>query len=343
MGCARPPPTRLQRIKMTTRKSLLSLILLAALANLCVAGEILYADGRTAVALEPRQDSAGRWTAEIEGHRIRLDPGRVVAVIADDGTVADLIPPLGDDPLTPEATAVLASLREPGNDTWQVAFQALAEHPTRAILDDLIQLTSHKDKLLRLRAVQALTQLATRESVTAAAHAVLAEPHKGTRADAASALFNVREIFTRSEALQTIPEAIANDDKTTRVIFALLGAADGDDAVLEVLRKDGVRSNDHHVREEAAIALAKRGDSSGLKILTGMLSRKQIPGLEELSDETRTRMLIHEHVVICDALAKLGDKAALPALRKAVKSEHAEVSLAAVAAIAAIEAAQGAR
>ncbi|MCA8981810.1 MAG: HEAT repeat domain-containing protein, partial [Planctomycetes bacterium] len=80
-------------------------------------------------------------------------------------------------------------------------------------------------------------------------------------------------------------------------------------------------------------------DATGLKVLTGMLARKQIPGLEELSDETRTRMLIEEHVHVCEVLGKLADKEALPALRKAAKSEHSAVSLAAAAAIAAIESA----
>ncbi|MCA8980512.1 MAG: hypothetical protein KDC14_10845, partial [Planctomycetes bacterium] len=285
---------------MTTRTLLLPLALLACAASPSLAGEILYADGRTAIASEPRQDSEGRWSAEFEGRRVRLDPGLVVAVIDDAGTVADLIPPLGDEPLTPEAVAVLATLREPKNDTWQAGFAPIADHPTRAMLDDLVELSGHKDKHLRLRAVQAMALLATRESVTTAARTVLAEAHKGTRADAASVLFSVREIFTRSDAVQTVPEAMSNDDKTTRVIFALLGYAEGDEAVLEVLRKDGVGSRDHHIREEAALALAERGDATGLKVLTGMLARKQIPGLEELSDETRTRMLIEEHVHVCE-------------------------------------------
>jgi HEAT repeat protein len=322
---------------MMKRKLLLALGLLACLATPSDAGEILYADGRTGVALEPRQDSAGRWTAEIEGHRIRLEPGRIVAVIDDEGTIAELIPALGDQPLTAEAQAILATLREPKNGLWQVNFETIAGQPSRAMLDDLVELAGDKNKALRLRAVQAMARLYTRESVTTAARTVLAEKHKGTRGEAASALFSVREIFTRSEAKQLVPSAVTNDDKTTRVIFALLGAAEGDEAVLEVLRKDGVRSRDHHIREEAALALAKRGDSSGLTILTGMLSRKQIPGLEELSDEARTRMLIHEHVQVCEALAKLGDKAALSALRNAAKSDHPAVGLAAKAAIEAIE------
>lgn len=325
---------------MPLRTNLLLLGLICNFALPAAAGEILYADGRTAVASEPRKDSSGRWSAAIEGRRVVLDPGRIVAVTDDEGAISDLIPPLGDAPLTTEATAILASLRDAKNELWQVNFATIAGYPTRAMLDDLIELANDKNKALRLRAVAAMAQLYTRESVTTAAQTILAEKHKATRAEAASALFSVREIFVRSDAMQSVTEGIADDDKTVRVIFALLGATptDGvDESVLAVLRKDGIGNKDHHIREEAALSLARHGDAAGLKILTGMLSRKAVPGLEDLSEETRTRMLIEEHVSICNALGRLGDPAALPALHKAIKSEHAAVVSAAEAAIAAIE------
>lgn len=288
---------------------------------------------------DARQDSSGRWSAVRDGRRIVLTPGIVVVMIDEEGVEHELIPALAERELTVEQVALLEALRDPGNEYWLFEFQPLAESPARATHDSLVELTQHKDKALRLRAVQALCRLATRESVVAATTAILAEKHSKTRTQASSALFSVQEIFVRSPAaIKLAADGLEDSVKLVRVTFALLCAAAEVDGAVAILQKDGVRNSDHHIREAAALTLGRLGDGSGTKTLLSMLSRKAIPGLEGLQESSRREQLSHEKVQVCAALGAIGNPKTLSALKKAASSKLPGVSAAALRAMQLIEA-----
>lgn len=186
-----------------------------------------------------------------------------------------------------------------------------------------------------MRAMTLLAQLKTKESSLAGARLVLAEKDAKARREAAGALFSVREILRRSDAADLIQSGLADKDALVRVEFALVAPHDLELAA-EVLRKDGLRSSDHHTRESAAFDLGLRGDASGGSILVSMLLRSKMPGMEE-DPELSDRYLILEQVRICEIFGKLGTEAGKAALSKAkANSPHEAVRKAAAAALASI-------
>ena len=217
--------------------------------------ELVHADGRREMVQEARRDSQGRWTAVRDGRVTMVTPGEVVVVVDASGKEIELIPPLLETPDSPETAALLASLRDPKNEGWLVQTAAeLAKHPTRGIHDALIQLTADRKKETRIRAIGALARLRTKESVTAATAAVLAEKDPGTRRASASALFSVEEIFKRCEAAQSVAAGIADKDAGVRYVFAMLSPARSP--------RSAVRS---HRRRRTRRATADRGAGRDLQ------------------------------------------------------------------------------
>lgn len=302
------------------------------------AAEIVFADGRHETVQDPRRDSKGVWLATRDGHRTALKPGDVVAIIDDAGTETVTIPALADPPDAPDATAALASIRDPKDDAWLGAAERLAARPTQALVDALVALASDTRKDLRSRAVTALARLRTRESVVAAATAVLAEKDPAVRREAVNALFSVWEIFRRAPTQDLVRRGIADKERDVRIAFATLSAHD-DAAATAVLRKEGLSHPDHHFRESAAVELGLRGDGSGESVLLGMLSRSKLPGIDDAA--LMERLMIREKVQICGILGKLATDAGKAALRKAAASGPEAVRKAAEAALAAASDAAG--
>ncbi len=301
------------------------------------AAEIVYADGRHEAVEEPRQDSKGEWTYTREGRRIGLRPGEVAAVVDDAGGETPTIPALADGENAPDVAGALASVLDRKNDGWEMALERVGRTPTRASHDAFVELTRAKDKALRARAVPALCALHTRESVLAAAAAVLAEKDRGLRRDGAWRLFSVQEIFKRSESAEVLKQGLADKDADVRYVFAVLAPPDDADAV-RILRDEALKNSDHHIRETAALELGERGDASGEALLATMLTRSRLPGFDAGDEELMTRLLVTEQVAVCRAFAKLGTERGKAALEKATKSPHQAVRAAAEKALAEIAA-----
>jgi HEAT repeat protein len=294
----------------------------------------VHADGRRVQVESPAKDSKGHWMGTIAGRRQRLEPGDVAVLVDDKGVETSLVPELGPEPKSAQQEAALAQLGDPKNDEWFLAATQLAQPPTRAVHDALVELAKGKRKELRARAITALTRLRTNESSLAAARAVLEEKDAKVRRDAAAALFSVREILRRCDSAELVAKGLADADALVRIEFALVAARDLELAG-EVLRKDGLRHSDHHVRESCAVELGRRGDAAGASVLASMLARTSLPGLDT-DLETATRILVAEQLEVCEILGRLGGDAAKAALTKAATSSpHEPVRKAAEAALAA--------
>lgn len=312
----------------------IALCVLAAAGPAAHAAEIVFADGRHEPVKEPRADAKGEWTAVREGRRTFLRPGDVVAVIDDAGAETALIPALAEPPDPPEFLAALASVKDPKNDAWRQAAEQLGRRPTQAVLDALTALTADTKKDLRSRAITALTLLRTRESVVAAAKAVLEEKDAALRRETSNVLYTVWEIFRRAPVGELVARGLADKDREVRITFATLAPLN-DPAAIPVLKADGLKHSDHHTRESAAVELGLRGDGAGESILLGMLSRPKLPGIDDAA--LMERLMIREKVRICSILGKLKTAAGKAALRKAAKSGPDAVRRAAEAALAATD------
>lgn len=284
--------------------------------------EVIYADGRRVEVEDARKGSGERWTATIDGHRTVLRPGEVVAVvIGSEETV--IIPALDEGPLSPASQAALASAVDPKNRSYQPALAQVVTPPSRAVFEAFESLVQDKDKRLRARGIEGLVHLRTRESVLAAAAAVLAEKKKSVRRDAASALFAAQEVFKRSEGADLVTAGLEDKERVVRYVFAMLAPADHE-AAKAVLRDEGLTDRDHHVREAAALELGRRGDSAGESVLVGMLARQKLPGFGK-DREAMERFLVLEHVAVCRTLGSFDSDTARAALVKAQSSPHEPV------------------
>lgn len=304
------------------------------IAVMCTAGhaaQIIHADGRRETVEGLRRGSDGRWSYEVEGRRT-MAPSDIVLVIDDHGETTETIAALSDATPTPAVEAALAAVADPGNKGWLAAADTLAADPRRAVHDALVAMTASREKEIRRRGVTLLTRLRTKESTMAALTVVVAEKEKSLRRAGASALFSVREIVTRCDSAAALATGLADQDRDVRVCFALLASPAGGDAPLAVLRENGITHEDHHYREDSAMALGRRGDAAGEKILIGMLGRAKIPGLDD--PELGVKLLIAEQVEICEILGKIGTEAGRGALEKARKSKHEAVRAAAEKALA---------
>lgn len=308
-------------------------IALALAAPRAVPDVAIYADGRRAHVEQPAKDSSGQWMGTLDGRRQRLVPGEIVALVDEQGEERSLLPALADAPMNAAQESALASLSDPKDESWFLAAEQLSNPPTRAVLAALVELAESGKKDVRTRAVAAMARMRTTESSLAAARAVLAEKDAKARRAAAAALFSVREILRRADAAELVLAGLADKDALVRVEFALIAPHDLEQAGL-VLRKDGLKHSDHHVRESAAVELGRRGDAAGEKLLIAMLARETLPGMED-DPETGARYLVREQVELCEILGRLGGDAARAALTKAKSSSpHDAVRKAAEAALA---------
>lgn len=290
--------------------AVVALGLLAPAAAL--AAEIVYADGRRETCEDLRSDAQGRWLATFEGRRTMIRPGEVVAVIDDAGKEKEIVSVLIDGPAREQTLAALASLRDAKDETWRAAAERLATPPTRAAHDELVKMTTSDSKDARQRGIAALALLRTKESVVAAAEAVLKEKDATVRRAAASSLFAAWEVFRRAPTQDLVKLGLADKDAAVRFDFAMLSPLDCADAV-PVLKADGLRNGDHHVRESAAMELGRRSDASGEAILVSMLQRARIPGVDD--PEMSEKMTIREKVQVCAILGRLRTAAAKAALK----------------------------
>lgn len=309
--------------------------LLAATAPWAHAGEVLHADGRREAAQEPRLDAKGTWSALFEGRRVVLKPGDVVVVKDDAGAETVTIPAQVDPPDAPGTASALASLKDLKNDAWRRSAEQLGTRPTKALLEALVALTSDPKREVRSRAITALAEQRTKEGVVAAATAVLGEKDAGLRRDAASVLYSVGEILRRSDAKDLTQRGLGDREVMVRLAFAMLSPRDLA-AAISVLRTDGLKHADHHVRESSAVELGLRGDGAGEALLVAMLARARLPGIDDPA--LMERMMTREKVEICDILGKLGTETAKAALRKAAASTSEPVRKAATAALEAASA-----
>lgn len=301
------------------------------LASWCFAGPAradvaIHADGRRTEVREPRADSRGRFTGEIEGRRTPLDPGEFVAVVDDKGRETPIPRPLLDGARTAADEAALTSLRDPRDAAWETAVMPWFAAPKRSVLEALVETTKDKRPAVRRRALSTLVRLRAAESVRAAAEAILAETDKSVRGDCVSGLYSVCEIYRRAKLDELTKRGLEDKDAVVRFTFAWL-APDDMAAAVDVLKKDGLANSDHHLRESAAMALARHGDASGESTMLGMLARDRMPGVDDR--DLATRLSIAEKVEICELLGRLGTKTGLAALERAAKSPHEAVRAAA--------------
>lgn len=309
-------------------------VCLATLAVSCRAQavELVYADGRRVSAVAPQKNAKGEWTVEREGRRTVLHAGEIAAIVDAAGKETVIVPALVDtDP--PAATkAALGDLRDPKNKVWEQFREQLSQHPNRSVHEALVALAGDRRKELRLRAITALTWLRTKESSLAAAEAVLAEKEPEVRRDTIGCLYSVEEILRRSDSAAVVAKGLADKDATVRIVFASLAPLD-DPAATAVLRNDGLKHPDHHVREASAQDLGERGDGAGESILIGILSRSK-PA--DLSDDAATneRLMTEGQARACAALGKIGTATARAALAKAAASRFPVVREAAAKALA---------
>ena len=304
--------------------------LLAATA--AVAGEVVYADGRREVVAAPRKTSRGLWTAEKDGRRIALTPGDVVVVIDDEGAEVVTIPALSDAPLDPAAAMALAQIKDVKNKSWMQAATTVGRSRARTAMDALVEMLGDRNKEVRKRAVAALALLRTRESVVAAVRAAATEKDRKTQREMASQLLSVREIVIRCDAAEGLRTGLQAQDASVRITFALLAPGDDPEA-LRILRVDGVGHSDHHFRESAAIALARRGDAGGEAILIKMLRRSRLPGFDAGDRQIMERYLAREQVEICGLLRALASAEGKVAVVAAKKSRLPTVAAAAATAL----------
>lgn len=293
--------------------------------------EIIFADGRHELIKEPKRDAQGRWTALRDGRRTTLRAGEIVVVIDEAGKENITIPDLVNTPDPPETTTLLASLRDLKNAAWRQTVEQLSMRPTKSLHDALVVMASDSKKELRLRAVNAVAALKTKESVLVATTAVLAEKDVSVRRDMAYVLYSVQEIFKRCDTVKSVATGLADKDSIVRIVFAMLSPRDLS-AAIPVLRNDGLKNGDHHVRESAATELGRRGDNSGESILIGMLARTKLPGFDG-GDALMEKLMIDEQVEVCSILGKLGSDAGKAALKKAKTSKLEAVRKAAEAAL----------
>ena len=312
----------------------LSVVLVGLLGTLCRAQvvELVFADGRRESAAAPHKDAKGEWTVERDGRRTAVHGGEVVAIVDKDGKETVIVPALTDAANTPEITAALASLQDPKNKTWEQLRELLAKRPSRAVNDALVALGSDSRKEVRLRALTALAWLRTKESSLALAAAVLSEKDPGLRRSAASALYSVEEILRRSDVTELLAKGLVDKDATVRIIFASLAPPE-DATAMEVLRKDGLKHSDHHMRESVAQQLGERGDGSGESILIGLLSRTKAPALSG-DAEFDEKLMAEGQARACFALGKIGSATARAALNRAATSRSPLVQQAAAKALA---------
>jgi HEAT repeat protein len=190
-----------------------------------------------------------------------------------------------------------------------------------------------RSKELRRRAVHAPARTYTREGAVVAGTAILAEKDAALRREVASVRFAVQEIWKRADTAALVEQGLGDKDPIVRVVFAELAPADSA-AALAVLRADGLKSGDHHVRESAAVQLGRRGDAARESVLIGMLARTKLPGVDG-DDALMQRMLAREQAEVCEILGRIGSPAAKAALQRATASKLEAVRKAAAAALAA--------
>lgn len=323
-------PDSPRRRRVTLPALLLLPCLLAVAASWAHAGDLLHADGTHEPVQEARVDAQGRWTGVRDGHRTVLKPGDVVVITDDAGAETVTIPATAEPPDAPGTPAALSSLKDPKSGEWRTAAERLGARPTKALLDALVLLTADPKKELRSRAITALAEQRTKEGVVAAATAVLAEKDTGLRRDAASILYAVGEILRRADAKELIQRGLADKEVMVRIAFATLSPRDLE-AATAVLRTDGLKHSDHHVREQTAVELGLRGDGAGEALLVNMLARAKLPGIDD--PVLMERLMTREKVEICGILGTLGTETAKAALRKATASTSESVRKAAKAAL----------
>ncbi len=311
----------------------MTMCLCIAAAPMAARADVLvHADGRRESVEQVARDSKGRWTRADAGRRVVIRSGEVALVVDTNGKEWVTIPDLVEGPETPAETAALASLVEPRNEAWLIALECLTGSPTRGMHDKLVALAMGSNRELQLRGAVGLTQLRTKESVLTAARAILAQVDPGARRKSASAMPQVREILRRCEGAPEIFAAGLKDkDGSVRFSFAE-SSLHGTEGAIEVLIADGLKASDHHLREEAATELARRGNDSGVPLLAQMLARKSMPGVDD--EDLMRRLLTQEQVEICGLLGQLDVPLARAALEKALKSRLEPVRHAAEAALA---------
>jgi hypothetical protein len=315
------------------RSAMRALAILVSCSTALPAAEVLRADGTRVAVKEPRKDSKGDWTGELEGRRTILKPGESAVVIDDEGAEHENIPPLEDAAMSEPADAALAALKSVAkHDGPEVLFALarLSEYRTTGMRDALVALLEEKDRHLRTVAIRGLGALLPKETVARAARAVLDEKDRATRRATADSLFAVQVILRRADCRDTILEGIADADAEIRIKFALLAPPEIAEAI-PVLRKDGLKHADHHVRESAALELGRRGDAGGEDVLIAMLARA-LPK-EATTGSFEEGHFIAEKVAICAMLGGLGSEKSKAALSKAAKSKLPAVAAAASAAL----------
>lgn len=303
------------------------------------AGEqVVWLDGRRE-SVERVVVKADHVLVKIDGRTRRVARRSVVAVVRASGESKPVEPTVSSAPIDATQRSLLDRLGNASPPEAPAIQTALADRPSRATLDALARLTKAGSPEARARAAEVLLLSATPDGFDAAVALLRSDAPIATRERVATSLSRVvGAIRVRGWGPRLAP-LLTDRHRGVRIAVALaLGHAGVADAAA-VLKKDGLRDRDHHVREAAAEALATLGDASGVRILLKMLTRTKHPAMTTAADRkdpTLVRIMIDEKVRVCRLLGALRATTAKAALTKAARSQHADLAAAAKRALDAI-------
>ena len=219
---------------------------------------------------------------------------------------ADLAEPLED------ALPLLESLWEGGLPDWARTdlIAALARQESPSHLEDFLALTSDPDPLVRLAAIDALTELPGEEAL----ERLLELARTGERSERRVALLGVGSHTSSEKALATVLAAAREDDPLESQAIGLLTGfpqSEAEERLLEYIRGVGV---DPELKLQAAKGMVYSEQPGVTDALLDLLDRPEV-------QETSTHVLR-----VLEMLRDRGDPAAVPRLREQAQARGGDGS-----------------
>jgi hypothetical protein len=320
-----------------------TLLALALLAGAAFAGEIRMHDGRVLDGEVVRADAHHLVVRLADGRTVRLPKRDVRDTVSDDGVEAWYGVLLPDTPIMAAQKALLERLRAqrtlPPPDLEKLTAEA-----GRPLHDRLVALARDEDASIRAAAASALARVGAQHSAYEALRVALGDESADVRRATAVALATERAVAALKyvQRPDALGDALRSEDRVLRFHLGWLAGRLGDRRAIPALRPF-VKDRDHHRRESAAVILAELGDDAGVRVLIGMLRRRESPAVKANADAPRSvrETLIaadrRERIRVCGLLGKLGARSAKPVLRKLASGDDEELARAAQEALERLE------